>query len=261
MGERFVGKVAVVTGGSSGIGAAVVDRLAREGARVVIADINPPGAASDTITFHQTDVAKAQEIAALVSAVAAQFGRIDVLVNNAGVGCLVETPDMAETDWERILAINLTAIFHMCKLAIPVMRAGGGGAIVNVASVSGLAGDYGFAAYSASKAAVINYTRTLALDCARDGIRVNAICPGLINTPLAMPGKARPPADEQEWLDAIPLGRAGEPAEMANVIAFLASPEASYMTGSIVVADGGTTAHTGQPNVVRQVQRRMAGKG
>jgi meso-butanediol dehydrogenase / (S,S)-butanediol dehydrogenase / diacetyl reductase len=261
MGERFTGKVAIVTGGSSGIGAATVERLAREGATVVVADLNPPAETSASIVFHQTDVARSADVTALLAAVAAQFGRLDVLVNNAGIGCLVETPDMAEADWDRIFAVNVTAIFHTCKIAIPVMRANGGGAIVNVASISGLSGDYGFAAYSASKAAVINYTRTLALDCARDNIRVNALCPGLIETPMAVPKHAVPQRDRQEWLDAIPLRRAGQPAEIANVIVFLASDEASYMTGSIVVADGGKTAHTGQPNVIAQVKRRAVAQG
>jgi meso-butanediol dehydrogenase/(S,S)-butanediol dehydrogenase/diacetyl reductase len=136
------------------------------------------------------------------------------------------------------------------------MRRSGGGAIVNTASISGLAGDYGFAAYNASKAAVINYTRTLAIDHARDGVRVNAVCPGFIaRTGLTNAIDANPDG-RSAWDEGIPMGRAGTPTEMANVITFLLSDEASYMTGAIVVADGGTTAHTGQPNVIGQHKRR-----
>ena len=123
-----------------------------------------------------------------------------------------------------------------------------GGAIINVASISGLSGDYGMGVYNASKGAVINYTRSLALDCARDGIRVNALCPGLIETAMTQLTVARP-EDREAWLGPIPLGRMGQPSEMASVIAFLASDDASYMTGAIITADGGITAHTGQPNV------------
>ncbi|MBW8754542.1 MAG: SDR family oxidoreductase, partial [Sphingomonadales bacterium] len=136
-----------------------------------------------------------------------------------------------------------------------VMRDAGGGAIVNIASISGLAGDYAMGAYNASKAAVVNYTRSLALDCGRDGIRVNALCPGLIETEMAAAAVADP-ADRAFWFERIPLGRSGRPDEMAAVAAFLASDDASYMTGSIVTADGGITAHTGQPNAPDRIRQR-----
>ncbi len=245
--SRFDGKVAIVTGGANGIGAAVVARLATEGAKVMIADIQTPADASDSIAFVKTDASSAQEVAALVEATVKKWGRIDILVNNAGLGALAETPDMDEELWDKVFAINTKAIYLFCKYAIPVMRVQGG-AIVNVASISGLGGDYGMGVYNASKGAVINYTRSLALDCARDGIRVNALCPGLIATAMTELTVARP-EDREAWLGPIPLARMGQPAEMASVIAFLASDEASYMTGSIITADGGITAHTGQPNV------------
>jgi len=244
---RFAGKVAIVTGGAAGIGAATVARLASEGAKVMIADIQPPAETSDEIAFMKTDVSSATEVAALVNTTAQKWGRIDILVNDAGLGALAETPDMDEDLWDKVFAINTKAIYLFCKYAIPVMRAQGG-AIINIASISGLVGDYGMGVYNASKGAVINYTRSLALDCARDGIRVNALCPGLIETAMTALTVARP-EDREAWLGPIPLGRMGQPEEMASVIAFLASDEASYMTGSIITADGGITAHTGQPNV------------
>lgn len=261
MNGRFNGKAAIVTGGSSGIGAAIVRRLASEGARVMIADLSPPEQESEAVCFHRCDVTSAAEIAATVQAAIDAFGRIDLLVNNAGIGCFATTPELPEETWDKVFAINVTAVFRACKLVIPLMKQGGGGAILNVASISGLAGDYGFSAYSASKAAVINYTRTLALDHAREGIRVNALCPGAIGQTAMGVGTHGSAEDQQEWLDAIPMGRTGTPDEMAGVAAFLLSSDASYMTGSVVAADGGRTAHSGQPNILAQVERRKAPQG
>lgn len=243
---RLAGKVAIVTGGARGIGAAIVARLAAEGAKVMVADI-APAAEAEHVAFIRTDVTSASEAAAAVAATVEKWGRLDILVNNAGVGALVETPDMAEDLWDKVFAVNSKAIYLFCKAAIPAMREAGGGAVVNIASISGLAGDYAMGAYNASKGAVVNYTRSLALDCARDGIRVNAVCPGLIDTDMARAAIADP-ADRDFWFERIPLGRAGKPEEMAAVVAFLASDDASYVTGSIIAADGGVTAHTGQPN-------------
>ena len=258
MGARYRDQVAIVTGGSSGIGAAIVARLVAEGARVLVADINPPDETGDTIAFAPTDVAKPEACAAMVAAATARFGRLDVLINNAGIGALDETPDMPDAVWETVLAVNLSSIFYACRAVIPVMRGNGGGAIVNVASIFGLAGDYGMGIYNASKAAAINYTRSLALDCARDGIRVNTLCPGAIAQTAMGVGSYGSAEDKQTWLDSVPLGRLGTPVEMANIVAFLASDEASFMTGSIVTADGGTTAGTGLPDVITQRDRRRA---
>lgn len=251
---RFNGKVAIVTGGSNGIGAAIVERFAAEGAKIMIADIAPPAQTGDNIEFVRTDATSAEQVASLVDTTHRKWGRIDILVNNAGLGALAETPDMSEDLWDQVFAINTKAIYLFCKFAIPRLRENGG-AIVNVASISGLAGDYGMGVYNASKGAVINYTRSLAMDCARDGIRVNAVCPGLIETAMTELTLARPD-DRAAWLAPIPLGRTGRPEEMASVVAFLASEDASYMTGSIVTADGGVTAHTGQPNVPQRRKLR-----
>ena len=254
--NRFEGKVAIVTGGSNGIGAAIVSRLIAEGAKVTIADIAPPAAPCVDVRFVKTDVAVGADVEAALQATLAAWGRLDVLVNNAGIGALAETPDMVEELWDRVFAVNSRSVYLFCRAVIPVMR-GQGGAIVNIASISGLAGDYGMGVYNASKGAVINYTRSLALDCARDGIRVNALCPGLIETAISAATLARP-EDRAAWIEPIPLGRTGTPEEMAAVVAFLASDDAGYMTGSIVTADGGTTAHTGQPNIPLRRKAREA---
>lgn len=252
--SRFSGKVAIVTGGAMGIGAAVVARLVAEGAKVMVADIQAPTDLGEAVAYTETDVTSSHQTAALMRATVARWGRLDVLVNNAGLGALAETPEMGEDVWDAVFAINTRAIFLACKFAIPAMRKTGG-AIVNIASISGLAGDYGMGAYNASKGAVINYTRSLAIDCARDGIRVNALCPGLIETAMTELTVARPD-DRVAWLAPIPLGRMGRPEEMASIVAFLASDDASYMTGAIVAADGGLTAHTGQPNIPQRRKLR-----
>ena len=250
---RFANKVALITGGGSGIGAATARLLAREGAAVVVVDVaadHARGVAAETGGIAvEADVARRADVERAVATAIEQHGRIDILFNNAGIGCVGRTPDLDPEQWERVIAIDLNAVFYACRVAIPHMPRPGG-AIINTASISGLAGDYGFSAYNAAKGAVINYTRTLAIDHAREGIRVNALCPGLIATPLTA-GAAALPGLEQAWHAAIPLGRAGTPEEMAAVLAFLASDAASYGTGSVIVADGGQTAWTGQPDHTR----------
>lgn len=257
MSNRFTSKVAIVTGGSSGIGAAIVDRLLSEGAKVVVADLNPPALTSDSIHFEKTDVTSSEQVTAMVAATVERFGRLDILVNNAGIGVLAETPDLSEELWQRLYAVNVSSIFYSCRVAIPHLRATKG-TIINIASISGLGGDYGFSAYNASKGAAINYTRSLAVDCARDNIRVNAICPGAIAGTAMGVGSFGSEADRREWTDSIPLGRFGSAVEIANVVAFLASDEASFMTGAIIPVDGGITAHTGQPNIPEQQRHRQA---
>lgn len=250
---RFKDKVALITGGGSGIGAATARLMAGEGATVVVADLvsEAAQAIADEIGGQAltVDVADRAAVEAMVAQTAEAQGRIDILVNNAGIGCFGRTPDLEPETWERVIAIDLNAVFYACRAAIPHMT-GRATAIVNTASISGLGGDYGFTAYNAAKAGVINYTRSLAVDHAREGIRVNCLCPGLIATPLTANAKTIPGL-EAGWHDTIPMGRAGTPEEMAEVIAFLASDAASYVTGAVFVADGGQTAWTGQPNLFR----------
>ena len=242
----FEDKVAIVTGGASGIGEATAAKLLSEGANVLVADVNEPARTGETLRFFRTDLTDGSAIEAMVEATIAQWGQLDILVNNAGVGALGDSVMTGPDEWERVFAVNSTAVYRCCHAAIPHMQKRGG-AIVNTASISGLGGDYAMAAYNASKGAVINYTRSLAVDCAQYGIRANAVCPGLIETPLI--GVAiDDPVDRDHWFERIPMGRAGQPEEIANVIAFLASDEASYVTGAILAADGGVMAHTGQPN-------------
>ena len=211
MPERFAGKAIVVTGGSRGIGAATVARLTREGARVLVADLVEPGTLPAGARYSRVDATKGDQAAAAIAEAVRRFGRLDCLVNNAGMGALAETPDMPEETWDKVFAINVRAIFLFCKAAIPAMRQSGGGAIVNVASISGLFGDYGMDAYNASKGAVINYTRNLALNCARDRIRVNALCPGLVETEMAAAALADP-EDRAHWFGLIPMGRSAKPS-------------------------------------------------
>ena len=254
---RFEGMAALVTGGAGGIGSATARLLAQQGARVLVADINVSEASLPEGVFaHRCDVTSPEASAGMIAAAVDRFGRLDILVNNAGVGIMAETPDVADEDWRHVFAVNVDAVFYACRAAIPHLRKQGG-AIVNVGSISGLLGDYGFTAYNASKGAVINYTRALAMDHARDGIRVNAICPGFI----AGTALTKPIPNPDDWTDRIPMGRAGTPDEMAKVIAFLASDDASYMTGAVIVADGGITAHTGQLNIPARRRAAAAAAG
>ncbi len=252
--KRFENKIALVTGAASGIGAATARLLAHEGAAVVLADISDEGGRSlaadigPSAMAVKCDVASAGEVEALIQAAITRHGRIDILFNNAGIGSFGTSVEVQPADWERIIAVDLHSVYYACHFAIPHMPRGS--AIVNTASISGMGGDYRFAAYNAAKGAVINYTGALAIDHARDGIRVNALCPGLVDTPITA-GVQQLPGLREDWESRIPLGRAAQPEEMANVVAFLASDAASYMTGSIIVADGGTTAHTGQPEVAQ----------
>jgi meso-butanediol dehydrogenase/(S,S)-butanediol dehydrogenase/diacetyl reductase len=174
---------------------------------------------------------------------------VDILFNNAGIGSIGETPDLTVDAWRRVIDVDLNAVFYGCRVAIPLMKAAGGGVIVNTASISGLFGDYGFSAYNAAKGAVVNYTRSLALDHGKDNIRVNALCPGFIHTGLTSGIEQRPELLAQ-WQALIPLQRVGTPDEMAAAVLFLASDDASYITGAMLVADGGMTAKTGQPNLM-----------
>lgn len=250
MGTLLSGKVAVVTGAASGIGAATARRFAAEGATLVLGDLNTAtgeelanevGAAA----FRPVNVADPAQVEALMQAAVDRCGALHIVCNNAGIGSYGKAPDLEIETWRQVVDIDLTAVFYGCKYAIPHLREAGGGAIVNTASISGLFGDYGLLAYNAAKGGVINLTRTVAIDHARESIRVNCVCPGPIDTPLLRP-LLGVPGVEGAYNECIPMGRVGKPEEVAAVITFLASDDASYVTGAAVVVDGGVTAATGQ---------------
>lgn len=255
MSARFQDKVVIVTGGASGIGRATVATFAAEGARTAFCDVQDEAgrALADSLGrsafYGHCDVANASDVEAFVAATLARFGRIDVLVNNAGVSSVGETPSLPAEEWHRVIAINLNSVFYFCREVIPRMRAQGSGAIVNIASTSGTRGDAGFSAYSATKGGLINYTRTLAIDHGKDGIRVNAVCPGPTLTPLAE-GVLTTPEMQKIWMPVIPLRRYGRPEDIARAIAFLASEDAAFITGTTLLVDGGVTAQTAQPNLM-----------
>jgi len=251
MSRRFAGRTAVVTGAASGIGAATARALAREGAHVVVLDVDAAGGAAVAGeaggTFLAVDVADETAYAQALGATARARGRVDVLVSNAFAAVPGRLESLALAEWQRTLDVTLTAVFTGLRAAVPLMRAQGGGAVVHVASVSGLAGDRGLAAYNAAKAGVVNFTRAAALELAGAGIRVNAVCPGLIDTPSLRRALDRVPGAEGPARAAVPLGRLGRAEEVAAAICFLASDDASYVTGTTLVVDGGLTAGTGIP--------------
>jgi NAD(P)-dependent dehydrogenase (short-subunit alcohol dehydrogenase family) len=225
---------ALVTGGGSGIGAAVAHRLADDGFNVTIADLEPDAVATELgATAHRLDVRDETQVAQAMDGV-------DMLVNAAGIGSTANTPDTTVEVWENVFAVNARGTFLCCKHVIPGMKSRGGGAIVNVASVAGLIGLKNRAAYCASKGAVIALTRALAVDHVGDGIRVNAVCPGTIDTPWVQ----RLVTDAGESLDALrarqPMGRLGTPEEVADAVLYLATAE--FATGTILTIDGGLTA-------------------
>jgi len=258
MTRRFEGKVAVITAGGSGIGAATARRFTQEGALVVIADLS--GKRAEEVTKGivanggnavclKMDAADPDGVQAAIRLALDTYGRLDVMFNNAGAAEVASLEDTTIESWNRVIAVTLTSTFLGMKYCLPIMRTQGKGAIINTASVSGTAGDYGLSSYNAAKAGVINLTRSAAIENAQYNIRVNCVCPGAINTRAAQilgPGRE----DEFRRLQATvhPLGRMGEPEEIANTVLFLASDEASFITGEAIVVDGGVSAHTGFPS-------------
>lgn len=250
---KLKGKVIIITGAKSGIGLATAIRFASEGAKVVVADIKDAHQEVSEITgrgaealFVQVDVSNGSQVAALIEKTLAAFGRLDVLVNNAGIELTKKVTETTEAEWEHLMNVNLKGVFLCSKAAIPVMQRNGGGVIVNVASELGLVGGSEIAAYSASKGGVVQLTKAMAIDHAGDGIRVNCVAPGPVLTPLLeaiIENSSNPEQERQSIVGKTLLKRLARPEEMANVIVFMASDESSYMTGSVVVVDGGWTAH------------------
>lgn len=252
--DRLAGRVALITGGGGAIGGATARRFAAEGAHVVLADraaeraevtaaaIRSSGGSAIAATV---DVTSDASVAELVAATVRTHGRIDILFTCAGVLVSGSATETSLADWERTLAVNLTGPFLASRHVIPVMIGGGGGSIIHMSSTAGLVGEAGIAAYCASKGGVLMLARQMALDYARQGVRVNVICPGWIDTPFNDPAvqAAGGPAALEPFIDTmIPMGRQGRPEDVADVVAFLASDDARLMTGSVVTVDGGLTA-------------------
>jgi meso-butanediol dehydrogenase / (S,S)-butanediol dehydrogenase / diacetyl reductase len=249
--SKLENKVSLITGAASGIGAATAKLFAAEGATVIVVDIDESNGrrVAEEIgargIFHKANVSEPLEVEAMVKLAVDRFGRLDVLHNNvATAGAVAPVGDMPIEAWQHAIAVSLSGVFYGMRFALPQMVAQGGGVIVNTASVSGLAADYMLGAYNAAKAGVINLTRTAAIEYARKNIRVNAVCPGSVATPPLL--RAIGDGEGRRLLeDHHPVGRIGLPEEIARVVLFLASEDSSFMTGSIVVADGGISAHTG----------------
>ena len=237
-------RVVLVTGASRGIGKAIAAAFAGAGALLLCMDAAPLPEDATPI-FRRGDVASATDRAAFVQAAQARYGRIDVLVNNAATSAHGSVLDVALEDWQRVLDVNLTGPMHLSAVAAPVMAQGGGGAIVNVASVQGLLAEQGNAAYNASKAGLVNLTRSMALDLAPLGIRVNAVAPGAIATERLLGAIAAMPDPAQtrrDWEDLHALRRLGTPQEVAQAVLFLASPRAGFISGAVLTVDGAMTA-------------------
>ena len=247
---RLEGKIAIVTGAASGIGAATACLFAQEGATVVVADLDEAGgnamvdqirSAGDEAIFVRTDVTLAKDTQVVVTSTIDTYGKLDVLFNNAGIPMRLPVADLPEEDWDRCITINLKSIYLCSKYAIPEMIRNGGGSIINTASIYGIVGGRTRAAYVASKGGVANLTRGMALDYAQDNIRVNCLCPGFVETPLVQ-GILKTPEAYRALADQHPMARLGQPSEIAYGALYLASDESSFVTGIALPIDGGYTA-------------------
>jgi NAD(P)-dependent dehydrogenase (short-subunit alcohol dehydrogenase family) len=254
MPRQLDGKVALVTGGASGIGRATALALAREGAKLIIADRNDEGGRQTVhiiteqggdATFVQVDVTQARQVEAMISTTVATYGRLDCAHNNAGVGARPRAllHELTEESWDRVLSINLKGVWLCMKYEIIQMLKQGGGAIVNTASIMGLVGSWSRSgAYNASKHGVVGLTKTAALEYATAGIRVNAVCPGYIRTPLIEEALTSNPEMEAQIVARHPVGRMGRPEEIAEAVVWLCSDAASFVTGHTMTVDGGYVA-------------------
>ena len=248
---RLEGKVALISGGARGQGAAEAKLFAGEGAKVVFGDILDDLGKQVEAEIHEVggealyihlDVTNAADWASAVEAAVSRYGRLDVLVNNAGITIRKNVEDTTEEDWDRIMAINAKGVFLGTKQAIPAMRESGGGSIVNISSIAGLVGSpYSGASYAATKGAVRLFTKATAIQYAKEGIRCNSVHPGLLETPMTQDMLADA-AHREERTQRIPLGRVGTAEDIAYGVLYLASDESSFVTGSELVIDGGATA-------------------
>ena len=250
MKKDMEGKVAIITGGSFGIGRATAIAFAKRGARVVVADWAEDDETVKAIEniggealFVKTDVSHPGEVENMVKTTVQRFGRLDYAFNNAGVeGEQGVTAECTEQNWDRTLGVNLKGIWLCMKHEIPAMLKDGGGAIVNCASIAGLVGFAGLPAYVASKHGIVGLTQTASLEYAKEGIRVNAVCPGVIRTPMIDRFTGKDKVVEQQFVDMEPVGRLGEPEEVAEAVVWLCSDAASFVTGASLPVDGGWVA-------------------
>lgn len=250
--QRFLDKTVIVTGAASGIGQGVAERFAAEGANVVVCDIDEDAlkeaarawAPARTLALR-CDVSRFDDVQALVAAAVERFGGLDVMVNNAGIAKEGSVGDVTLEDWQATLDTNLSGVFHGCRAALPHLLERQG-CIVNTASVSGLGGDWAMSAYNAAKGGVVNLTRSLALDYGARGVRTNAVCPSLTRTGMTT-SMLEDEALVERFMDRLPLRKVAQPADIAGVVAFLASEDARFVNGVNLPVDGGVTASNGQP--------------
>lgn len=243
--KRLEDKVAIVTGASSGIGKAIAKKYREEGAEVVIADVNKEKgqkvAKEIECDFKECDVADHENVEEVVESTVEKYGKLDIIVNNAGIAATSAIEDMDLDEWNRIESVDLDGVMHGTKAAIPHLKETEG-CVINTASIYGLTGDVGSTAYNAAKGGVVNFTRSVADDVAEYNVRVNSICPGFVETSMTE-GILEDEEFNQHVTNMTPLGRVAQPEEIAGVAVFLASDEASYITGVNLPVDGGWTAH------------------
>jgi NAD(P)-dependent dehydrogenase (short-subunit alcohol dehydrogenase family) len=250
--SRFAGKTVLITGAGSGIGRAIALRFAQEGANLAIHDLNLEGAQETAkqgrelgrrVETYKVDVARPDEVRSAVAATMADFGRLNVLVNDAGINIVKRPFDYTDEDWESVLGVNLTGTWNYCRYAGPNIASGGGGSIVNIASVAATIASYYRVPYMASKGAVGMLTKALAMDLAEMRVRVNAVCPSAVGTPMIKAGVRRVGAMTREMVSALtPMRRFARASEVADAVLFLASDEASFVTGHLLLVDGGFSA-------------------